>query len=338
MDRKSAIQQKVHKKIVHVGKGANVTFSAGTKVLFHFTTQVLRSFEDETADGPVIDDSRKFGKPMELVLGKQFKLEVWESAIQTMALNEVAEFRIHKSLCLPYPIVAKTLRESYWGKKTDHVHTHHCCGGLAMQKLGYEDLDELLKEPKDLLFTFELLKVDYPEDYRKEIWQMDETEKINAVPKLREEGNRHYAANQIPEAAKAYSQALGILEQLQLKEKPGDDEWLTLNKMKIPLLLNYSQCQLLQENYYDAIEQCTKVLEQDPDNVKALYRRGMAHIKVWNPDQAQKDLTRAAELDPALKRKVHEELTQLEELKKSKDKSDQKWLKNVFGASGKTNS
>lgn len=37
---------------------------------------------------------------MELVLGKQFKLEVWENIIQKMALNEVACFRIDKSVCL----------------------------------------------------------------------------------------------------------------------------------------------------------------------------------------------------------------------------------------------
>lgn len=35
---------------------------------------------------------------MELVLGKKFKLEVWEVIVQKMALNEVACFRIDKSL------------------------------------------------------------------------------------------------------------------------------------------------------------------------------------------------------------------------------------------------
>jgi AH receptor-interacting protein len=40
------------------------------------------------------------GKPMELVLGKKFKLEVWEAIIQTMAIEEVAQFRVDKSVCL----------------------------------------------------------------------------------------------------------------------------------------------------------------------------------------------------------------------------------------------
>jgi len=37
---------------------------------------------------------------MELVLGKKFKLEVWEAIIQKMALNEVAHFKVHKSVCI----------------------------------------------------------------------------------------------------------------------------------------------------------------------------------------------------------------------------------------------
>lgn len=48
------------------------------------------------------------------------------------------------------------------------------------------------------------------------------------------------------------------------REKPGDEEWLKLNEMKMPLLLNFSQCQLLQGEYYSVIEHCTTVLEKDP--------------------------------------------------------------------------
>lgn len=40
--------------------------------------------------------------PMELILGKKFKLEVWEVILQKMALTEVARFKVHKSVCLQY--------------------------------------------------------------------------------------------------------------------------------------------------------------------------------------------------------------------------------------------
>lgn len=62
------------------------------KVAFHFITKLVDD------DGTIIDDSRKMGKPMELVLGKKFKLEVWETIIQLMSLNEVASFSVDKSV------------------------------------------------------------------------------------------------------------------------------------------------------------------------------------------------------------------------------------------------
>ena len=48
------------------------------------------------------------------------------------------------------------------------------------------------------------------------------------------------------------------------REKPQDDEWLALRGQKLPLLLNYSQCKLLMEDYYPVIEHCTEALEIDP--------------------------------------------------------------------------
>lgn len=69
-----------------------INFKPGTRVEFHYRT--VKGDGSET----VIDDSKKIGKPMQLVLGKQFKLEVWEVIVQKMALNEVAKFHVDKSV------------------------------------------------------------------------------------------------------------------------------------------------------------------------------------------------------------------------------------------------
>jgi hypothetical protein len=47
-------------------------------------------------------------------------------------------------------------------------------------------------------------------------------------------------------------------------EKPGAEEWLALEKQKIPLLLNFSQCKLYEKDYYKVIEHCSSVLKTDP--------------------------------------------------------------------------
>lgn len=54
-------------------------------------------------DSHIIDDSKKIGKPMEIILGKQFKMPVWEECLKSMRLHEVSEFSIKKKvsmLCL----------------------------------------------------------------------------------------------------------------------------------------------------------------------------------------------------------------------------------------------
>ena len=54
------------------------------------------------------------------------------------------------------------------------------------------------------------------------------------------------------------------------REKPGEPEWQALADMKIPFLLNYSQCQLLMGNYYEVIEQCSQVLIRQPSKLQFL--------------------------------------------------------------------
>lgn len=41
--------------------------------------------------------------------------------------------------------------------------------------------------------------------------------------------------------------------------------------------MNASQAYLKTKNYSKIIELCTKILKGDPDNIKSLYRRGLAY-------------------------------------------------------------
>lgn len=47
------------------------------------------------------------------------------------------------------------------------------------------------------------------------------------------------------------------------RERKTDDEWITLNKIKLPILLNYAQCKLVNGDYYAVIEHCNTVLQYD---------------------------------------------------------------------------
>ncbi|XP_059171715.1 AH receptor-interacting protein-like [Physella acuta] len=315
----------IFKKIIYAGDGIVPSFPDGAKATFHYRT--TKADEEKT----LLDDSKHTGKPMELIFGKKFKLEVWEKLLKTMTVKEVAEFTCDTKHAAVYPVVAKSLRDIFKGKTT-HSHTSHCCGMMALseQGMGYSDLDELMKSPQPLVFTLELLTLELPEQFEQESWSMNEKEKLESVPKLREAGNEAYSKKNYEEAANKYAQALGMLEDLMLQEKPGDEDWKRLDEMKRPLLLNYSQCKLLTHDYYPVITHTTDVLERDPDNIKALFRRGKAHAAVWNLKEAQKDFARVVELDSSLESAVKKELSSLEQRIKQKEQTEKTLLKGMF--------
>nr|XP_012152383.1 PREDICTED: AH receptor-interacting protein [Megachile rotundata] len=310
------------KTVIHAGT-KTINFIPGTKVVFHFKT--TKCDPEKT----VIDDSRVMGREMELVLGKKFKFEVWEAIVQKMALNEVACFKVDKSLVTSYPFVSKTLREV--GKPQSEKRNHHCCGvTLQNEGIGYEDLNELIKHPQDLEFTIELLKVILPDEYEKESWQMTEDEKLKSIPEIRKKGNALFQEKNYEAACEMYAKGIGMLEQLMLAEKPNDEEWLVLNRLKTPLLLNYAQCKLIQKEYYKVIEHCTTILKHEPDNVKALYRRGKAYIGAWDEEKAVKDLKKVIELDPTLKSTIEKDLQAFSAAIKEKNELEKRKLSKLF--------
>ncbi|CAB4063890.1 AIP [Lepeophtheirus salmonis] len=287
------------KKILYAGHSHNrdpVEWRVGTKITFHFVTKSL--------DGKVLDDSRKWSKPMELILGKKFRLEIWETALSTMRIGEISSFTVDKRATYNYPVVAKTLRDSFIPGNKKKEARGHTCSMMTMSVeggLGYDDLNQLIKKKKR-----------------------------NSLSKLRLQGNELFRGKKYKEAALQYAEAIGRLEQLILREKPQDDPWHELRKEKVPLLLNYSQCKLLADEYYAVIEHTSEVLEIDPDNVKALFRRGKAHIGAWNPIEAKSDFQRVSILDPSLAKTCAKEIKFIESLEKEKDFEDKEKLKNIF--------
>ena len=217
------------------------------------------------------------------------------------------------------------------GELTEEHNQHeHSCSLSAMKSTGYSDLDDLLVNEQDLIFEIELLKFEKAGEFRKETWQMDAEEKLSIVPGLKEAGNQLYREKKYKEAAEKYAEALGCLEQLCLREKPGDTPWLELDQMKIPFLLNYAQCKLFLGDFYEVIEHTSTVLEKDKDNVKALFRRAKAHVKCWNPKEAREDFNRVSVLDPSLVKAVKKELDELEKFTKKHDAEDRDRLKTLF--------
>lgn len=60
---------------------------------------------------------------------------------------------------------------------------------LFLFRTGYKILNELLKKPQHLRFIIHLMKVIQPADYKADSWQMNNTQKLERLEKIRLEGN-----------------------------------------------------------------------------------------------------------------------------------------------------
>nr|XP_005906761.1 PREDICTED: aryl-hydrocarbon-interacting protein-like 1 [Bos mutus] len=298
----------IKKTILHGGTGDLPNFITGARVTFHFRT--MKCDEERT----VIDDSKQVGHPMHIIIGNMFKLEVWEILLTSMRVSEVAEFwcdTIHTGV---YPILSRSLRQMAEGKDPTEWHVHTCglANMFAYHTLGYEDLDELQKEPQPLIFIIELLQVEAPSQYQRETWNLNNQEKMQAVPILHGEGNRLFKLGRYEEASNKYQEAIVCLRNLQTKEKPWEVQWLKLEKMINTLILNYCQCLLKKEEYYEVLEHTSDILRHHPGIVKAYYVRARAHAEVWNEAEAKADLEKVLELEPSMRKAVQRELRLLE--------------------------
>ena len=80
------------------GHTLSITLSpyvACLQAFFHFRTLVPAEGGAVGSEGErsVVDDSRTLGTgPFELLVGRKFKLGVWEDMVKTMKIGEIAEF------------------------------------------------------------------------------------------------------------------------------------------------------------------------------------------------------------------------------------------------------
>ncbi|KAG7225744.1 hypothetical protein INR49_014395, partial [Caranx melampygus] len=260
---------------------------------------------------------------------QMFKMEVWETLLTSMRVGEVAEFwcdAVHTGL---YAIVSKGMRLIAQGKDPLEGQRHTCGMGnlFHYHSTGFPELDEIMRTPQPLIFIMELLQVGDPMSYHRESWMMEKDEKMQTVPILHMQGNELVKRRDFREAASKYKEAVLLLKAVQSREMPGDIDYINLGRMIIPLELNYCQCMLELEEYYEVIEHTTELLEKHKDCVKGYYKRAKAHAAVWNEKEARRDFNMVVNLDVTLASLVQRELRNLSERLKAKywEEKEQYW-------------
>lgn len=122
-----------------------------------------------------------------------------------------------------------------------------------------------------------------------------------AALRLKDKGNEQFKANDCPAAKISYEDGLEALadhrEAKALEALPAASS-AELTAMLITLYNNLSMVSVKQENWYKAISYANHTLKLDALSVKALYRRGLAHARIGDIDEAKADLSKCLQLEP----------------------------------------
>ncbi|WVZ92054.1 hypothetical protein U9M48_038150 [Paspalum notatum var. saurae] len=184
-----------------------------------------------------------------------------------------------------------------------------------------QDLDVV---PPNSTVVYEVELVSFVKD--KESWDLNNEEKIQTSGKKKEEGNALFKLGKYARASKRYEKAVKYVE---YDSSFSEDEKKQSKQLKISCNLNNAACKLKLKDYKQAEKLCTKVLELDSQNVKALYRRVQAYIQLADLELAEADIKKALEIDPD-NRDVKLEYKTLKEKIKEYNKKDAKFYSNMF--------
>ncbi|KAM0064957.1 putative peptidylprolyl isomerase [Helianthus debilis subsp. tardiflorus] len=165
----------------------------------------------------------------------------------------------------------------------------------------------------------------------KDLWELTTQEKIEASGRKKEEGNTLFKKQKYERASKRYEKALSFIE---YDSAFTDDEKHQAKLLKISCNLNNAACKLKLRDYKQAVKLCTKVLDADGKNVKALYRRAQACIQLVDLDLAEMDIKKALQIDPD-NRDVKLEYKLLREKVKEYNKKDAQFYGNIFAKMNK---
>ncbi|KAB2092286.1 hypothetical protein ES319_A02G019300v1 [Gossypium barbadense] len=189
---------------------------------------------------------------------------------------------------------------------------------------GLEKTQELAVIPANSTVYYEVELVSFVKE--KESWEMNAPEKIEASGKKKEEGNVLFRAGNIERASKRYEKAVRYIEH---DYSFNHEEQQQSKLLKVTCNLNNAACQLKLKDYRQAEELCTKVLELESRNVKALYRRAQAYIQLVDLDLAEAVIKKALEIDPG-NREFKMGYRVLKEKMREYNKKDAQFYGNIF--------
>ncbi|KAJ9558268.1 hypothetical protein OSB04_012882 [Centaurea solstitialis] len=180
----------------------------------------------------------------------------------------------------------------------------------------------------DIIYEVELVGFDETKE-GKARGDMTVEERISTADRRRMDGNALFKEEKLEEAMQQYEMAIAYMGDDFMFQLFGKYQEMAL-AVKNPCHLNIAACLIKLKRYEDAIAQCTIVLAEDQNNVKALFRRGKAKSELGQTDAAREDFLKARKLAPEDKA-ILKELRVLAEDDKMVYQKQKELYKGLFG-------
>ncbi|WPT17954.1 Peptidyl-prolyl cis-trans isomerase FKBP62 [Picochlorum sp. SENEW3] len=159
----------------------------------------------------------------------------------------------------------------------------------AFGNSGSEDLN--VPGAATVIYDIKLLEM----EKAKESWDMDEEEKISNASLLKDKGNAAFKAGKVSRAIKYWDRSKTCVEFNDNFSAENKEE---AKKILKSLQLNSAAAYLKMKEPLRAREAASKVIETDPYNMKALYRRAQSYIDTQDWIEAAQDIKAALGNDP----------------------------------------
>ncbi|XP_033903120.3 peptidyl-prolyl cis-trans isomerase FKBP8-like [Acipenser ruthenus] len=174
----------------------------------------------------------------------------------------------------------------------------------AKYAYGQRGRDPDIPADASLLYELQLLEV----RERPSLQSLSASDCIRIGSQKRERGNYYFQREEYQDAFQSYSTALQVLSAPASAAPTPEHEELRGGRVKC--LNNLAAVHIKLERYDDALETSSSVLELDPDNVKALFRKGKLLSDKGEFQEAMETLKKALKLEPSTKA-IHLELSKL---------------------------
>jgi len=178
-----------------------------------------------------------------------------------------------------------------------------------------------------VILTAELTEFEKPKD----TWDMSEEEKVEFATSRKDKGSELFKAGRHVMALQRYKKVGELFSYI--------DNFKEENKAKAKTLkctceLNKAACYLKLQDHVEARKACDAVLKDDPQNVKAVYRRAQAEFGLKDFLDCIRDCKRVVELDPQNK-EARALLKQAQAGQKEEDKKSKGLFASMCKALGK---